>query len=356
MLVTVLLTLLPAGHAVLFKSTADPSYNSTAPSGTLTTSGWQYEGFWGNFLGTPIAPTFFLAAKHVGGTNGQVFALNGFTYHALTNFPDANSDLQIWKVAETFPDYALLYTNTDEMGNHCVVFGRGTQRGPAVILGTPPVTNGWQWGTGDGAKRWGENDVASIIPGGAGQGDFLYETFDRATNNANECHLSVGDSSGALFIQDGIVWKLAGINYAVDGPFSNAVDGTMFEAALMDRGGLFQQNGTNWTFIPNTGTDNPSGFYSTRVSSHIAWINSVINFQPGIDLRITAIQRASTNILISFATGSNKVYRVDWRNDLATGAWATLTSGIVGNGGIMTVTNFGAAVQPKRFYRLLLVP
>jgi hypothetical protein len=168
----------------------------------------------------------------------------------------------------------VLYTNTNEVGKHCVVFGRGTQRGPAVIVSG--ATNGWQWGASDGVERWGENDVATTVNSGATLGDFLNATFDRGANS-NECDFSVGDSSGAVFIQNSGVWQLAGINYAVDGPFSNAVDGTMFDAALLDRGGLFQLNGTNWTFITNTGADSPSGFYSTRVSSHIAWINSVVS-------------------------------------------------------------------------------
>jgi hypothetical protein len=60
--------------------------------------------------------------------------------------------------------------------------------------------------------------------------------FGRNTNS-NECYLSTGDSSGAMFIPDGSVWKLAGIHYPVDDPFSNEVNGTMFQAALMDRGG-----------------------------------------------------------------------------------------------------------------------
>src|ERR1043165_5565065 len=186
-------------RAVLFKSTADPSYNTTEPGGALTNSGWQYEGIWGNFLGTPIAPTFFISAKHVGGTNGQEFVLNGFTYHTTAFFDDPTSDLRVWQVAETFPDYALLYAATNEVNKHCVVFGRGTQRGAAVIVSG--VTNGWQWGAGDGVGRWGENDVASIAIGGPSQGYFLRETFNRGAGS-NECHLSVGDSGGALFIQD----------------------------------------------------------------------------------------------------------------------------------------------------------
>lgn len=260
--------------AILFKSTADPAYNTNAPGGALANSGWQFEGSWGSYLGTAIAPTFFLAAQHIGGSTGDVFVLNGFTYHTTAFFDDPSSDLRLWQVAETFPNYAPLYTNTDEVGKHCLLFGRGTQRGPAVTVGG--VTNGWQWGVGDGIERWGENDVATNVNGVAGLGDFLRATFDRGAG-ANEADLSLGDSSGAMFIQNGNAWQLAGIHYAVDGPFSNAVDGTEFDAALVDRGGLYESNGGSFTLIPNTLQDNPSGFYSTRVSSHIDWINGVIS-------------------------------------------------------------------------------
>ncbi len=168
---------LPSSYAVLFKSTADPAYNTNAPSGALANSGWQYEGSWISFLGTPIAPTFFLAAQHIGGATGNIFVLNGFTYHTTAFFDDPDSDLRVWQVAETFPGYAPLYTNANEVGKHCIVFGRGTQRGAAVIVSG--VTNGWEWGAGDGVERWGENDVATTVNGGATLGDFLDATFDR---------------------------------------------------------------------------------------------------------------------------------------------------------------------------------
>ena len=234
-----LLLLAVRSHAVLFKSTADPSYNTNAPTGALTNSGWQYEGQWNGFLATPIAPAFFIAAKHVGGSMGDVFVLNGFTYHTVAFSDCPNCDLRVWQVAETFPMYAPLYTNANEVGNHCVVFGRGTQRGDAVVVN--PQTNGWKWGVRDGVERWGENDVTSIYDD-PNLGQFLQCTFDR-NGGSNECHLSVGDSSGALFIQDGSTWKLAGIHYAVDGPFSaDGTTNTQFDAALLDMGGLYGAN------------------------------------------------------------------------------------------------------------------
>src|SRR6185436_10644721 len=55
-----------SAKAVIFWSTSDPSYNTTAPTGALAGSGWQYEGKWGSFLGTVIAPQYFVTAEHVG--------------------------------------------------------------------------------------------------------------------------------------------------------------------------------------------------------------------------------------------------------------------------------------------------
>ena len=267
----------PSSFAVLFESTDDPAYNTTAPRGGLANSGWQYEGQWNGFLGTPIAPMFFLAAKHVGGTIGDVFVLNGFSYHTVAFSDCPTCDLRVWQVAETFPLYAPLYTTSNEVGRRCVVFGRGTQRGAAVIVNNQ--LKGWNWGTSDGVERWGQN-IVSLVYTDPKVGELLQVHFDRQ-GITNECQLSVGDSSGAMFIQDGTIWKLAGINYSVDGPFS--LDGTadtQFEAALLDMGGLYVSGVTNWTFIPVQPFDLPSSFYSTRVSANLGWINSAITTAP----------------------------------------------------------------------------
>lgn len=340
-------------RAVMFKSTGDPTYNTNAPSGSLTNSGWQYEGGWDKYLGTPIAPRYLIVAKHVGGSTVDVFNLNGFVYHPVQFTDCPNADLRIWRMAETFPRYAPLYTNSNEIGQHCVVFGRGTQRGAEVIVSG--VTNGWQLGNSDVVERWGENDVASIVTGGAGQGDFLYETFDRGAGS-NECHLSVGDSSGALFIQDSSTWKLAGIHYAVDGPFSTTgVNGSGFRAALMDYGGLYTGGDGNWTFQSDTSTDKPSGFYSTRISGNAAWINSVIDFETGDDLRIRSITRAGADVQIALSTATNRFYRVERASGLS-GAWTSITNNLAGTGGIVTAVDPGGASATNRFYRALILP
>ena len=52
--VTVLTILAIPAHAVIVLS--DAGRNTAAPTGSLANSGWQYQGQWAGFLGTPIAP------------------------------------------------------------------------------------------------------------------------------------------------------------------------------------------------------------------------------------------------------------------------------------------------------------
>jgi PKD repeat protein len=256
-------------RAVLFESTGSPAFNTSAPGGSLSDSGWQFEGQWGDFLGTPVAPMFFLAAKHVGGTIGDPFVLNGFTYHtvAMSDCPDC--DLRLWEVAETFPSYAPMYAGSGEVNQPCVVFGRGTDRGAPVIMSGQTV--GWTWGATNWVQRWGQNTISGVETDEV-NGQLLFAFF-----GANGCDLSIGDSSGGIFIKNGSTWQLGGINYGVDGPFSSSATGSpSFDAALTNMSGFYVEvptnGGTTWIAAPAQ----PSSFVSTRVSANIGWINGVI--------------------------------------------------------------------------------
>ena len=91
----------PPLDGIIFYYTADPSYNTTAPTGPLANSGWQWVGIWGGFQGTAIGPHDFLAAKHVGGTVGDPFVLQGVSYRS-TAFIDARSTGTNWKYVTGF--------------------------------------------------------------------------------------------------------------------------------------------------------------------------------------------------------------------------------------------------------------
>src|SRR2546423_6418937 len=100
----------PSAKAILFYQTGDPNYNTTAPGGSLTNSGWQFEGVWLGFLGTPIAPKHFITARHVGGHVGDSFNWHGVGYRTAAVSDNTASDVRIWRIFGLFLHHAPVHT------------------------------------------------------------------------------------------------------------------------------------------------------------------------------------------------------------------------------------------------------
>lgn len=274
-------------EGIVFYGTDDPSHNTSAPTGSFANSGWQYEGECGAYLGTAIAPQYFITAQHFG-VQGSTFTQNGIftggsdvTYNINTTvnggigyWDIAGTDLRIFKINEYFNSYAPLYTGSLEVGMEMVTMGRGGPRGTDVMVGGQ--LHGWEDSAPDGTPRWGSNTVSGIYS--SSLGDLLTASFD-ASGTSEEATLSVGDSGGGVFVNDGGIWKLAGINYSIDGDFdtNNVVgDGSEFQGALFDRGGLYQgSDAFGWTYIPDLPLNNPSSMYASRISTNAAEIMSI---------------------------------------------------------------------------------
>jgi hypothetical protein len=78
------------------------------------------------------------------------------------------------------------------------------------------------------------------------------------------------------FLQDAGIWKLAGINYAVQAEFRLSANGTSFSAGIFDAGGLYGKTGAGFTLL-NDGPGNlAASFFSTRVSSYVEWIEGTM--------------------------------------------------------------------------------
>lgn len=261
--VLVLLTFVAVASGVILYRTDDPRANTSEPTGALANSGWQYEGDFGSYLGTAIAPHYFMTAKHLGQVSDK-FVFHHVSYTIIRGFGDPGADLQIFEVKETLPEHAPLYSRSDEVGQHLVVIGRGSQRGAGRLV--KGELRGWEYGPGDSVRRWGENQVASVA------GGRLYVLFDQA-GCAQEAHLSGGDSGGAIFLDDGGVWKLAGINSDVDHLASGPDSGGPYYAAMFDLRGSYLADGR----LVTGDVPVPSGFYAARVSSRLSWIHSIID-------------------------------------------------------------------------------
>ncbi len=264
-------------RGMIFYATGDPTHNTSPPAGTLAGSGWNYQGQWSLFCGTAIAPHYFITAKHVFGAVGGAFVYGGMTCTTTAAFEHPQADLRIWRVRETLPSYAPLYTRRNEIGRAVVIMGRGCPRGGPVSTASSydHELKGWYWGASDNLMRWGQNRVSMTLVDPDSSAEVLKMDFD-TNGGENEATLSAGDSGGGVFMLDGATWKLAGINWAVEALFNTNSQGDGFYAAIIDKGGLYGQETNGWAFTVETPQMQPSAFYATRISSYVAWIQQIL--------------------------------------------------------------------------------
>ena len=80
-------------------------------------------------------------------------------------------------------------------------------------------------------------------------------------------------------------------------------------------------------------------------------------FLAGTDPRNAASALRIRDAGVTFDTMTNKLYRVEFTNDLLAGSWSNLTAtAVIGTGSAVTVPDPGASGQSRRFYRVRLVP
>lgn len=234
-------------------------------------------GLFRSFLGTPIDSTHFITAQHIGiaPTDTITFATgpNAGTYAIQSWADDPGSDLRIVKIVGTFQEWVPLSGNSYEANKTATIFGRGGPPQSPIVL--EDELKGWTAGALDGAISWGRNVVVGTL--GANQ---LYARFDRA-GVIHEAGLTVGDSGGPWFALDSQgIPRLIGISAAVTGPFQSDVAGTpsgvVFEAALVDTGGLWIGPPATAVLVPENPVDVPSVLVASRISNRISWIGSQI--------------------------------------------------------------------------------
>jgi len=260
-----------AARAVVFIDTGNPQVNTGTPGDN---SGWQYSGKIGYSLGVPIGPHHFISAAHFTGPQLDSFDLHGDLYTTI-GFQDVpGTDLRVWEVshAKPFATWAPLSSGAADIGAVVTVFGRGRPRGAEVFVGAE--AKGWLWGNHDRVKRWGRNVIEGVHDGGEDLGELIYAEFNKP-GIAHECHLSGGDSGGGVFVLEDGLWRLAGINYSVDGPFRKSASDPVFLATLYDMGGLeVRVDEDVWEEVSEEEEDIPSRFYSSRIADSLGWLEA----------------------------------------------------------------------------------
>ena len=92
-------------------------------------------------------------------------------------------------------------------------------------------------------------------------------------------------------------------------------------------------------------------------------LTNLQEFHPGTNptnsssvVRITAIQPSGADVVVSFPSVLGKIYRVEMKDDITLATWTLLADQITGTGGLISITDPGAASLSKRFYHALVLP
>lgn len=349
-----LLALLPAAAPALVLRGGP--INTSPPAGALAGSGWDFVGRFetGNaagFAATAIGHCTLLTARHLGFRAGDVFRFQGTAWTVTRRMDLPDSDLAVGVIAGTFPFFAPLNDDTNEVGAACVLFGPGRMRGEPVT-DDGGVRRGWKWTNPSPAGlRWGTNTVARLttwtnafaFPGVVELlvGDFVAEGGDELAAWA------WGDSGSPLFVATSQGWRLAGIASAADGPFaaSPSPQAATFDASLFDAGGFWlAEPGGPRVRVPELPGGNPTSWYASRVAPHVARLREIMA-ETGCAPMITV---AGGQVSGAFAGQPGQAYRVESAPEAA-GPWTLLLEAEADAAGRLAWTNVTPGVS--RFYR-----
>ena len=162
-------------------------------------------GYWNGSSCVAIGPSWFVSAKHVGGTVGGFVWLKGVAYQVIEVRPHPQYDVQLLRVAESLPGHHAL-NSAAALGDPVLLGGFGV-----TTLAPLPSSGGWDW-NGPRQETWGANVIE-------GEGALLTIRFDPPSASASvpkEATFAVNDSGGGLFTiaSDGSL-ELAGIAVSV---------------------------------------------------------------------------------------------------------------------------------------------
>lgn len=192
--------------------TGDNSTASTDPSG-INGLNWDYVYNYKNSSSVAVDPYWILTAAHVAddGPSGNL-TIGATTYIQQEIVFHDTADLALVRYDKALPGYYGLYTGSFLLGDDLLLAGFGN-------TGTVSSTTYTDSGGGAGTRRWGENEYSysqtvSYNAGGTTgmtTNEMFYMDFSSLAKS-QEAGVGFFDSGGGAFVNDGAIWKLAGIN------------------------------------------------------------------------------------------------------------------------------------------------
>lgn len=207
LLIVLLMSCLP-GQAII---TTNNTMAGTDPSG-INGFNWDYVVNFNDSSSVAVDPYWLLTAAHVADDFGNTsVTVNGQTYNQIGEIYNPTADLALIQLDKALPGYYSLYAGPYPTQTNRRLTGLMVGYG---VTGAVVDQYNYTFGsTGKGVERWGYNkiDGALTYTGATGKNNSGFRMYFNTADTPLEAGAGTGDSGSGVFVNDGGVWKLAGI-------------------------------------------------------------------------------------------------------------------------------------------------
>jgi len=168
-----------------------------------------------------------------------------------------------------------------------------------------------------------------------------YAMLASGLSATNYLHSGLSDETTCYYV-------VSAGNSFYEGPFSAEVSATTYTSPEKWR---FTYFGTADNSGNAADSADPDGDGTTNADEYAAGTNPTDRSSV---LRVSDVEVRNNDVVVSFPTVSGKTYRLDRSDTLQDDSWSVVQDNIAGTGGIVQITDAGAAASSKSFYRIVL--